>query len=250
MSGVSGRIALVTGAGGDMGRAHALSFAAGGAGVIVNDVDRSALGETAARCRAAGAAVAEVVGDVADIAAFRAGVAAAENAVGPVDILVNNAGVSGRGLAFETIDEAAYDRMFAVHVKGSFFAAQYVASGMKVRRHGRIINISSTFGIAGGQRASHYGGAKGALLAFTKTWARELAPFGITVNAVAPGFILTNMTRGTYTPDRLPERTKGIIVGRAGEPDDVTRTVLWLAADEASFVTAQVISPNGGEYIY
>ena len=250
MASLSNRCALITGAGSGMGRSHALLFAERGARVIVHDVDADGVAETVDGVRARGATVATIVQDIRDTAAFSAAIATAEKAIGPVDILVNNAGVSGRNLAFEDIDEEAFDRVFAVHVKGTFFAVQAVIPNMKQRRYGRIINISSTFGVAGGQRASHYGGAKAALLGFTKSWAREYAAFNITVNAVAPGFILTPMTRASNgAPERLAQRITRIPIGRYGELVDISYAVAWLASDEASFVTGQVLSPNGGEYI-
>jgi len=248
--GVQGRRALVTGAGGDMGRCHALAFAKGGADVIVHDVRAENASETADGVRAAGARAHVIVHDIRDTKGFAAAIDEAEAALGPIDILVNNAGVSGRGLRFDAIDEETFDILFAVHVKGSFFTAQQLMPRMRERGWGRVINISSTYGIAGAGSASHYAGAKAALLGFTKTWARELAPHGVTVNAVAPGFILTEMTRGSRPPEKLPERIKPILTGRCGEPEDITRAVMFLADEEADFVTGQVISPNGGEYIY
>ena len=248
--GVQGRRALVTGAGGDMGRCHALKFADGGADVVVHDVSAERANETADGVRAAGARAHVIVRDIRDTKGFATDIDEAEAALGPIDILVNNAGVSGRGLKFDAIDEETFDILFAVHVKGSFFTAQQLMPRMRERGWGRVINISSTYGIAGANSASHYAGAKAALLGFTKTWARELAPHGVTVNAVAPGFILTQMTRGSRPPEKLPERIVPILTGRAGEPDDITRAVLFLADEDADFVTGQVISPNGGEYIY
>ena len=250
MASLDNRCALITGAGSGMGRSHALLFAERGARVIVHDVNADGVAETADGVRVRGAKVATIVQDIRDTAAFRAAIGAAEKQIGPIDILVNNAGVSGRNLSFEDIDEETFDRMFAVHVKGTFFAVQTVIPGMKQRRYGRIINISSTFGVAGGKRASHYGGAKGALLGFTKSWAREYAAFNITVNAVAPGFILTPMTQASNgAPEKLAQRITQIPIGRYGEPVDISYAVAWLASDEASYVTGQVLSPNGGEYI-
>ena len=250
MTSLDNRCALITGAGSGMGRSHALLFAERGARVIVHDVDEAGVAETATGARARGATVATIVQDIHDTAKFRAAILAAEKEIGAIDILVNNAGVSGRNLPFEDIDEESFDRVFAVHVKGAFFATQTVIPGMKQRRYGRIINIASTFGVAGGARASHYGGAKAALLGFTKSWAREYAVHNITVNAVAPGFILTPMTQASNgAPDRLAQRITRIPIGRHGEPVDISYAVAWLASDEAGFVTGQVLSPNGGEYI-
>lgn len=253
MAGISGRTALVTGAAnpGGMGRSHVLLLASRGADIIAADIDRTGAKATAAAARALGVKAHALAADIRDLPAFRSALAAAVAEVGPVDILVNNAGVGGERLGFEEIGETAFDRMFEVNVRGGFFVTQAVVPEMKARRWGRIVNISSQFGIAGSSNASHYAGAKAALLGFTKTWARELAPFGITVNAVAPGYIDTPMTARTVAdPARLAARLTSIPAGRKGEPIDVSHAVAWLASDEAGFVTGQVISPNGGETIY
>jgi len=233
-----------------MGRSHAVLFAERGARVIVHDIKRAAADETADRIRSAGGIATTAIADISDIASFRSAIATAEAGIGPIDILINNAGIGGAKRGLDEIDEAEFDQMFAVNVKGCFFATQAVAQGMRQRKYGRIVSISSTFGIAGSSSQSHYGGAKAALLSFTKTWARELAPFNITVNAVAPGFVVTDMTRGAWPPERIPIRVAQIPLKRPGEPIEISYAVAWLASDEAAYVTGQIISPNGGEYIY
>lgn len=252
MTSLKGRTALVTGAAnaGGMGRSHVMLMAERGANVIAADIDRAGAEATAEAARGLGVKAHALVADVCDVPAFRAALASATTAMGPVDILVNNAGLGGERLAFEDIDLAAFERMMNVNVRGSFFITQAIVPSMKARRWGRIVNVSSQFGVAGAANASHYAGAKAALLGFTKTWARELAPFGITVNAVAPGYIDTPMTARTVAdPARLEARLRTVPVGRKGEPVDVSYAVAWLASDETSFVTGQVISPNGGETI-
>lgn len=252
MASLRGHTALVTGAAraGGMGRSHVLLLAERGADIIAADIDRSGVEETVALARKYGVKAHALVGDVRDLPAFKRALGQAIEAIGPVDILVNNAGLGGERLAFEDIGEAAFDAMFEVNVRGGFFITQALVPAMKARRWGRIINISSQFGVAGAQNASHYAGAKAALLGFTKTWARELAPFGITVNALAPGYIDTPMTARTVAdPAKLQARLVPIPVGRKGEPIDISYAVAWLASDEASFVTGQVLSPNGGETI-
>lgn len=244
------RTVLITGAGSGMGRSHAELFAERGAGVIVHDVNASNVKETVAQIRARGGTAWEMVADIRDLPAFRAALAEAVKTAGDVDIIVNNAGVSGERQLVEDITEEAWDSFMAVHVRGAFFATQAVLPAMKQRRWGRIINISSQWGIAGSPNASQYAGAKAALIGYTKGWAKELAGFGITVNAVAPGFILTPMTAGrSGDPQRLTERVSAIPVGRHGEPVDISYAVCWLASDEAAFVTGHVLNASGGEVI-
>ncbi|MDE0058530.1 MAG: SDR family NAD(P)-dependent oxidoreductase [Defluviicoccus sp.] len=239
---------MVTGAGGGMGRSHAVELARRGADVIVHDII-DGIAETAAEVRAEGCRAHELRLDIRDVAALKSGIAQAEAAFGPVDILVNNAGVSGRRLEFEDIDAETFDRMFEVHVRGTFFATQAVVPGMAARRYGRIVNISSIYAMGGSPWASHYASAKAAISGLTKCWARELAPRRITVNAVAPGFVVTGMTRGSNTEAQIAEREKGMPLGRLTRPEDISYAVAWLASDEAEMVTGQVVSPNSGETI-
>ena len=249
---LDGRTALITGAAkaGGMGRAHALLLAERGANVIAADIDGEGAAATADAAARLGVKARSVAADIRDFSAFRRALDTASADVGPVGILVNNAGVGGERLAFEDVDMAAFDRMFEVNVRGAFFLTQALVPAMKAAGWGRVINISSQFGVAGSSNASHYAGAKAALLGLTKTWARELGPFGITVNAVAPGYIDTPMTARTAAdPARLEARLKSIPVGRKGEAIDISRAVAWLASEEAGFVTGQVLSPNGGETI-
>jgi len=244
----AGRVVLVTGAGSGMGRSHAELFASRGATVIVHDIDPDGVAATTAAIEAAGGRARAMVADIRDLPAFRAALAKAVAETGPVAILVNNAGVSGQRRAIEEIDEAHWDAFMAVHVRGAFFATQAVLPGMKAAGYGRIVNISSQWGVAGSPSASQYAGAKAALIGYTKAWAKELAGFGVTVNAVAPGFILTPMTAGASgSPEALARRVSVIPVGRHGEPMDVSYAVCWLASDEASFVTGHVLTASGGE---
>jgi 3-oxoacyl-[acyl-carrier protein] reductase len=168
---------------------------------------------------------------------------------GRLDILVNNAGI-GSEAPLDEITEQEFDRMFAVHVKGSFFATQAVVPGMKARRTGKIINISSIWGMVGHHAASDYCGAKAALLGLTKAWARELAPWNIHVNAVAPGGVLTEMVlQQPNIETRMADKIKLVPLGRYADPSEIAATVAFLASSEADFITGQVISPNGGQTI-
>jgi len=243
---LDGRTALITGSGSGMGRSHARLMAERGARVIVHDVDAEGAGETARMVREGGGAAWEMVADIRDKAAFEGALAPAVAELGAVDILVNNAGVGGQGLALEDIDEEIFDRMFAVHVKGALFATQAVVAGMKARGHGKIVNISSNFAMGGAAFASHYAAAKSALSGFTKSWARELAPWKICVNAVAPGILETPMTLGSVGKERIHAMVDDIPLGRIAEPIDISYAVAWLASPEADFMTGQVVAPNGG----
>ena len=246
---LEGRVALITGSGGGMGRSHAVLMAERGADIIVHDIKPEGAEETAEMVRGLGRAASVLIADVRDVPDFTAKIGAAEAEHGRIDILVNNAGVTGNKLPIEQIDEAAFDQMFGVQVKGAFFATQAVVPGMKDRKSGRIIMISSIYAMGGSSFASHYAAAKSALSGFTKAWARELAAWKISVNAVAPGFILTGMTQGSNTPEMIKARGEAMPLGRLTEPQDISYAVAWLASDEAEMVTGQVISPNSGEVI-
>ncbi len=243
---LEGRTALITGSGSGMGRSHATLMAERGARIIVQDIDADGAGETVSMVRDVGGTALAMACDVSDVGAFRAALERAVEEAGAVDILVNNAGVGGQGLGLEDIDEAIFDRMFAVHVKGAFFATQAVVPAMKARGRGKIVNISSNFAMGGAAFASHYAAAKSALSGFTKSWARELAPHNICVNAVAPGIIETPMTLGSIGKQRIDAMVADIPLGRIGEPSDISYAVAWLAGPETDFMTGQVISPNGG----
>ncbi len=243
---LDGRTALITGSGSGMGRSHARLMAERGANVIVHDVDTEGANQTAEMVRKGGGTATVMVVDISDVAGFGVALGMAVAELGAVDILVNNAGVGGQGLAIEDIDEATFDRMFAVHVKGSFFATQVVVPGMKQRGHGKIVNISSNFAMGGAAFASHYAAAKSALSGFTKSWAREFAPWKICVNAVAPGILETPMTLGSIGKERIEAMIEEIPLGRIAETIDISYAVAWLAGPETDFMTGQVISPNCG----
>ena len=168
---------------------------------------------------------------------------------GEIDVLVNNAGVGGGGRKIEDIDLDVFNEMFEVHVRGSFFATQAVLPFMKRKKNGNIINISSIFAMGGHESISHYAGAKAAISGFTKSWAKELAPWRINVNAVAPGFVITDMTKASQTQQEMRQREKNVPLGRFCEPIDISYAVAWLASPEAKMITGQVISPNSGEVI-
>jgi 3-oxoacyl-[acyl-carrier protein] reductase len=247
---LEGHVALVTGAGSGMGRAHAETLATRGATVIAQDVF-AGRGETVAEAiRAAGGKAEGMDGNAGDPADMRPRVEAALARNGKIDILVNNAGISGMQLPLLDIDEATFDRMMAVNVKAAFFLSQMVVPGMRDQRWGRIVNVSSMFAMKGSPDAAHYTAAKSALLGLTKALARELGPWNITVNAIAPGLVRTEMTRRSLGGDAEFEARAAVIpMRRLAEPVDHAYIVAFLASDEAALMTGQTLSANGGDAI-
>jgi 3-oxoacyl-[acyl-carrier protein] reductase len=244
-----GKVAIITGAGAGMGRAHAQLFAERGATVVAQDIVVERAEETAAMVRSAGGKAIAIACDVADTDAITAELTRVGRELGRVDILVNNAGIGGEPLIEETT-EAYFDRTFAVHVRGSFFAGKAVIPFMKVQRSGKIINISSIWGMVGHHYASPYCAAKAALLGLTKAWAKELAPWNIHVNAIAPGGVITEMVLSQ--PDiekKMATKVERVPLKRYAETREISYAVAFLASSRADFITGQVISPNGGETI-
>jgi 3-oxoacyl-[acyl-carrier protein] reductase len=247
---LQGRTALVTGAASGMGRAHAELLAERGAYVVVQDVAADPAEAVARGIKVAGGSAEALPGDASDTDAMRAAVARIAAARGAVDILVNNAGISGRQLPFEEIGAADYDAMMDIHVKSAFFLSQAVVPAMKAQRWGRIINVSSMFAMIGSPNAPHYTAAKGAMLGLTKALAKELGPWNITVNAIAPGLVKTAMTTMSLGSDEEFERRAATLpMRRLAEPRDLAYAVAFLASEEAALMTGQTISPNGGNAI-
>ena len=244
MGELDGRQALITGSGRGMGRTHALTLAKHGAAIVVQDIDRAGAEATVAMVEAAGGKARAITGDVADVADLQAKIADC----GAIDILINNAGIDRPG-TIEEIDEAGFDAMFAIHVKGSFFATKAVVPGMKERRWGKIVNVSSIWGMTGFTSHSHYCGAKAALLGLTKAWAKELAPYNINVNAIAPGGVWTEMELAQRGPEGIREAEARVPMGRWSQPEEQSESVLFLVTDRSSFITGQCLSANGGSTI-
>jgi 3-oxoacyl-[acyl-carrier protein] reductase len=245
---LDGKVAWITGSGRGMGRCHALLMAQRGADIVVHDVLREEADATAREITALGRKAVVYHDSVTDPAAMRGIAEAVAATLGPVDILVNNAGI-GEHAAIEEIDAERFQRMFDVHLKGSFFCGQAVIPAMKEKRAGKIVNISSIWGMNGADTASHYCAAKAALLGLTKAWAKELAPWNILVNAVCPGGVLTEMPIRTQGMDKIREKEKRVPVGRWARPEEISYAVAYFASPESDFVTGQMISPNGGETI-
>ncbi len=246
---LDGKVALITGSGRGMGREHALLMAERGADVMVHDVRKEDADKTAADVRAKGRKALVSHADVADIGAMRAYVAEGEKALGRIDILVNNAGIGAERTGIEGVDLAWFQRMMDIHVKGAFFTTQAVVPGMKARKSGKILNVSSMWSMTGNPYGATYIAAKSALLGLTKAWALELAPWNICVNAVAPGSVHSQMVIERDGLEACQKRWDLIPLKRPAQPEEVSLAVAFLCSPEADFITGQVLSQNGGAAI-
>jgi 3-oxoacyl-[acyl-carrier protein] reductase len=238
---LSGRTALVTGSTRGIGRAIAQRLAGAGARVAVVGRDRSRAEEVAA---AVGRDAAGFACDVADVASVTALVEGVEKAFGQIDILVNNAGLTRDNILFRLKDDD-WDAVLDANLRGAFVAIRAASRGMMKRRWGRIINIASVVGITGNKGQANYAASKAGLIGLTKSVAKELASRNILINAVAPGFIETDMT-GAMTPEARAALSGQIPLERLGSPEDVAGAVAFLASDLASYITGQVLVVDGG----
>lgn len=242
---MEGTVALVTGGSRGIGRAICLELARRGAAVAVNYAGNGqAAGETVEACRGLGAEAEAFQADVADPAACEALVKAVKDRFGKVDVLVNNAGITRDGLLM-TAKAEDLDRVLDTNLKGAYFCMKAASKLMMRQRFGRIINLSSVVGLRGNPGQTGYAASKAGILGLTKAAAKELAGRGITVNAVAPGFIDTDMTAV------LPESAKSamlsaIPMGRPGAPEDVARAAAFFAERESAYITGQVLCVDGG----
>ena len=246
---LDGRVAMITGAARGMGREHALLMAERGADIIVNDLNADTVDETAEECRALGCKATAMACDNTDIERFVALIGEHEVEHGRVDILVNNAGIQGNKLSIEEVDEKIWHAMTDIKMKASFFAVRALVPGMKARKYGKIINTSSIFAMEGSFSMSHYTGAASGVLGYVKGWARELAPWNICVNAVAPGTVATELTINSMGWDVIKDFEKAVPMGRLADKKEIAYAVAWLASPETDFLTGQLISPNGGQTI-
>lgn len=243
-----GRVAVVTGGGRGIGRAVSLHLARLGAKVIVNYVSRpEPAEETVAMIVATGGQARALQFDVADSNATQAALLSVAEEEGRLDILVNNAGITRDGLLIKMKDEA-WDAVLDTNLKGAFNCIRAVSRVMMKQRWGRIVNISSVIGFAGNAGQANYASAKAGLIGLTKSLAREFASRSVTVNAVAPGYIETEMTSG-LSPEVTAKIMAEIPLARLGKPDDVAAAVAYLVSDDAAYVTGQCLHVNGGMYM-
>ena len=237
--------AVFTGCSRGLGRAVCLELAAGGANVVLCYAgNENAANETAAACEALGAKVLAVRCDVADSAQVKALMDEALKVFGRIDILVNNAGITRDGLLM-MMKETDFDDVINTNLKGAFLCMKAVARTMMKQRYGRIVNLSSVVGLRGNAGQVNYAASKAGVIGMTKSLAKELASRGVTVNAVAPGFMETDMTAA------MPEAAKtatlaAIPMGRMGAAEDVAKAVAFLASEEAGYITGQVGAVDGG----
>jgi 3-oxoacyl-[acyl-carrier protein] reductase len=236
---------LITGASGGIGSAASWAFAKAGYRVALHYF------KSQEKCRKiyneivdAGTAALMVSADVSDQGQVEVMFEQINKALGGVDVLVNNAGIAQQKL-FTDITEAEWDRMFAVNMKGTANCCRLAVPHMVSQKQGKIINVSSVWGICGASCEVHYSAAKAAVIGFTKALAKELGPSGIQVNCVAPGVIKTGMT-GELDKDTIQALKDETPLGKIGQPRDIAECILYLASEKADFITGQVISPNGG----
>src|SRR3954451_6589079 len=248
MSRYAGRVALVTGSARGIGAATARRFADEGASVAVLDLDQNAADDTAAGLGAEKAI--GVACDVSESSSVDAAVSRVVDELGKVDVLVNNAGVTRDNLLFK-MTEDDWDAVMNVHLRGSFLMSRAVQKHMVAAKFGKVVNLSSVSAL-GNRGQANYSAAKMGLQGFTRTLALELGTFGINVNAIAPGFIVTDMTDDTAArmgipPEQLREASASQTpVRRVGEPDDIANAIAFFASDAASFVTWQTLYVDGG----
>ena len=242
---LTNKIALVTGASRGIGRAIALDLAARGATVVVNyNASPAAADEVVTTITAAGGKASAVQADVSKFEAAQALVKYAVDTYGRLDILVNNAGTT-RDTLLMTMKEDDWDHIMATDLKSVFNCCKAASRGMIRQRAGRIVNITSVVGLAGGAGQTNYAAAKAGVIGFTKSMAKEVGSRGITVNCVAPGFIPTALTN-VLTPEQKEMAIKATPLGRFGTPEDVAYAVSFLASDLAAYITGAVLSVDGG----
>ena len=242
---MEGKVAVVTGASRGIGKAIAVKLASKGATVVINyNGSRERAEEVKNEVESAGGKAVIIQCNVADFDACKEFIETVIKEQGRIDILVNNAGITKDGLIMK-MKEEDFDSVLNVNLKGTFNTIRHSARQMLKQRCGKIINISSVSGILGNVGQANYAASKAGVIGLTKTMARELGSRGITVNAIAPGFVDTEMTE-VLSEEIRENACKQIILGRFGKPEDIANTAVFLASDKADYITGQVISVDGG----
>lgn len=254
--GIRGKVAVVTGGARGIGRACAVALAQAGANVAVFDLDAENDAEprdVEQQIRSLGGAYLYCSVDVTNAEAVAIGIAAARQALGEVAILVNNAGKGVPPVQLEAMDETDWDAVVALNLKAAMLCSRSVIAGMKQAGWGRIVNMSSIAGRGRGEQASlSYAAAKAGVLGFTRQLASEVGPFGVTVNAVAPGAVMSGRVIPRWEARNAEERermTVQIPLRRIGRPEEIARAVLFLASEDASYITGTTLDVNGGRYV-
>jgi 3-oxoacyl-[acyl-carrier protein] reductase len=244
MNELAGKTALVTGSGRGIGKEIARLLGTAGANIVISDIAGELASQTAVEFQNSNIKTLAVAGDISKSEDVEAIFKSANEAFGGVDILVNNAGITRDNL-LARMDEKDWDLVMSINLKGAFLCIKAAARGMMKNRFGRIVNVSSVVGIMGNAGQANYSASKAGLIGLTKSAAKELAGRNITVNAVAPGYIATEMTKNL--PEEAKERfLKSIPLGRPGTPEDISKAVLFFVSEAASYITGQVIHIDGG----
>jgi 3-oxoacyl-[acyl-carrier protein] reductase len=244
MNDLSNKVAVVTGAGRGIGQAIALKLAAAGADIACVDLKLEFCAETVQKAQGRGRKAWGFAANVADAASVEAATEQIFAATGKVDILVNNAGITKDSLLMR-MSEADWDAVLDINLKGTFLFTKAFSRSFLKQRSGRIVNIASVVGLMGNAGQCNYGASKAGVIGFTKSAARELASRGVTVNAIAPGFIETAMT-AKISPEAREALVNQIPLGSLGQPEDVADAVLFLAGPAARYITGQLLPVDGG----
>jgi len=249
MGRLENRIAIVTGAGQGIGRAIALGMACEGAALVIADLDEANAGAVKREIERVGGIASALYTDISNEGSVRGMIDHTLNEHGRVDILVNNAGIFPTS-SVEEMAEEEWDRVIGTNLIGTFLCSRAVVPHLLTQRSGRIISLTSGRAFQGARHGAHYAASKAGIIAFSKSLALELAPYGITVNVICPGITDTAQPRGHQTEEQIYAQGQRIPLGRIGQPEDLVGPAIFLASDAAGFITGQTILVNGGSIMW